>query len=161
MFHSRQRLATMRTTTNLSHVHLMLTEDALALLVKSVAGLMRVIWATALPVLAAIMKPKVSIDVHIESYILLSVCIAYSRAAETDQTAETCYDENYNAESCAPYADGGCPCPSGEERCGAYEGYLGYCTSVCCADDSGEFRISVIYFHSILRPISLRLLPRS
>eukprot|EP01082_Thalassiosira_pseudonana_P006863 g14965.t1 g14965 contig21:262136-264265(+) len=52
------------------------------------------------------------------------------------ETEETCYDENYNAESCAPYADGGCPCPSGEERCGAYEGYLGYCTSVCCPDDS-------------------------
>jgi hypothetical protein len=52
-----KRLATMRTTT-LSHVHLILTEDALALLVKSVAVLMRVIWATALPVLAAIMKPK-------------------------------------------------------------------------------------------------------
>ena len=50
---------------------------------------------------------------------------------------ETCYDENYNAVDCVPYADGGCPCPEGQERCGAYEGYAGYCVEpeFCCESD--------------------------
>lgn len=29
------------------------------------------------------------------------------------------------------------PCPEGEEKCGAFDGYAGYCTApeLCCADD--------------------------
>jgi hypothetical protein len=70
---------------------------------------------------------------------------------------ETCYDENYNAESCAPHSDGGCPCPSGEERCGAYEGYLGYCTSGACCDyeTEGEYRRAYRIIHLAFRVHSL------
>ena len=52
------------------------------------------------------------------------------------ETEEMCFDENYDPISCAAIADGGCPCPEGEERCGANEasGYLGYCAKVCCKD---------------------------
>jgi hypothetical protein len=31
---------------------------------------------------------------------------------------DTCYDDNYNAIGCVSYFDGGCPCPSGLEKCG-------------------------------------------
>jgi len=47
---------------------------------------------------------------------------------------EICLNENGDPESCAAFADGGCPCPEGEEKCGAIDwlGYLGYCTKACC-----------------------------
>lgn len=52
---------------------------------------------------------------------------------------ETCYDENWNVIGCEPYASGGCPCPTGQERCGfnAAVGLLGYCTEpeYCCEND--------------------------
>jgi len=47
---------------------------------------------------------------------------------------ETCYDENYDAVSCARYEDGGCPCPEGQQKCGADETYTGYCATLCCGD---------------------------
>lgn len=52
-------------------------------------------------------------------------------------TEETCYDENNNVIGCEPYESGGCPCPEGQEKCGAIPAwnYPGYCTAVCCADD--------------------------
>ena len=49
---------------------------------------------------------------------------------------ETCYDDD-GMETCADIASGGCPCPEGQEKCGAYDGFAGYCTDpeLCCADD--------------------------
>jgi hypothetical protein len=52
---------------------------------------------------------------------------------------ETCYDDSYNAVGCANYFDGGCPCPTGQEKCG-YDVALrnpGYCTDpeFCCEAD--------------------------
>lgn len=51
---------------------------------------------------------------------------------------ETCYDDSWQAVSCALISDGGCPCPEGQEKCGAYTAetnpwaedcsYAGYCT---------------------------------
>ncbi|KAL7489517.1 hypothetical protein ACHAW6_015194 [Cyclotella cf. meneghiniana] len=40
--------------------------------------------------------------------------------------------EFWNIVSCAPYAEGGCPCPSGQKRCGATDYFIGYCASLCC-----------------------------
>ncbi|KAL3775862.1 hypothetical protein ACHAW5_010156 [Stephanodiscus triporus] len=51
------------------------------------------------------------------------------------KTEETCYDETYTtAVSCALISDGGCPCPEGQERCGAdlANGCVGWCTDLCC-----------------------------
>ena len=51
------------------------------------------------------------------------------------KTEETCYDETYTkAVSCSLISDGGCPCPKGQERCGAdlENGCVGWCTDVCC-----------------------------
>jgi hypothetical protein len=48
---------------------------------------------------------------------------------------ETCYDEMYNAVSCAPIASGGCPCPvEGQVRCGgdASISFPGTCEDICC-----------------------------
>eukprot|EP00970_Alexandrium_tamarense_P008961 scaffold1760_cov131-Alexandrium_tamarense.AAC.1 len=72
-------------------------------------------------------------------------------------SSETCFDENHKPESCAPHADGGCPCPSGEERCGAYEGYLGYCTSDVCCDyeTEGVYRRAYRIIHPAFRVHSL------
>lgn len=51
-------------------------------------------------------------------------------------TEETCYDESWNQVGCASYESGGCPCPTGQERCGGVPewGYLGYCIDpeFCC-----------------------------
>jgi len=55
-------------------------------------------------------------------------------------TDETCveYDDGYNKpftdQYCAAIAGGGCPCPEGQERCGAdlENNLLGYCADVCC-----------------------------
>ncbi|KAL3783211.1 hypothetical protein HJC23_013554 [Cyclotella cryptica] len=47
-------------------------------------------------------------------------------------TEEPCFDEYWNIISCAPYAEGGCPCPAGQERCGVTDTFLGYCASLCC-----------------------------
>mmetsp|Transcript_20760 Transcript_20760/g.39422 ORF Transcript_20760/g.39422 Transcript_20760/m.39422 type:complete len:882 (+) Transcript_20760:148-2793(+) len=53
-------------------------------------------------------------------------------------TEETCYSEvTWEPESCALISEGGCPCPEGQIKCGAFPGYAGYCTEVCC-DDSIE-----------------------
>ena len=51
---------------------------------------------------------------------------------------ETCYDDNYDAQSCALIESGGCPCPEGMEKCGGTEDWAGYCTSVCCDAAAGE-----------------------
>ena len=51
------------------------------------------------------------------------------------KTEETCYDETYTkAVSCSLISDGGCPCPQGQERCGAdlENGCVGWCTDICC-----------------------------
>ena len=40
--------------------------------------------------------------------------------------------EYWNIISCAPYAEGGCKCPVGKERCGATDHHKGWCASVCC-----------------------------
>lgn len=47
---------------------------------------------------------------------------------------ELCMDADYNPTGCAAFADGGCPCPEGEVKCGGIpEWYIpGYCTEVCC-----------------------------
>jgi len=60
-------------------------------------------------------------------YCTSEVCCDY-------EEEETCYDEYYIATSCAKISEGGCPCPEGEEKCGAdaESGYSGYCTQVCC-----------------------------
>jgi len=57
-----------------------------------------------------------------------------------DATEETCYNDEWNAESCKAIAEGGCPCPEGEVKCGADEmyGYPGYCSAVCCDDATEE-----------------------
>ena len=47
-------------------------------------------------------------------------------------TQEQCYDENFSPVSCANVSDGGCPCPDGEVKCGAFQGYAGWCTPLCC-----------------------------
>ena len=53
---------------------------------------------------------------------------------------ETCYDESYSPVSCANIAEGGCPCPDGEEKCGAdvVFGWAGYCTALCCNWETEE-----------------------
>mmetsp|Transcript_29881 Transcript_29881/g.54213 ORF Transcript_29881/g.54213 Transcript_29881/m.54213 type:complete len:160 (-) Transcript_29881:182-661(-) len=53
---------------------------------------------------------------------------------------ETCYDENWVVLSCAQIAEGGCPCPEGEVKCGADEliGYTGWCTARVCCDHETE-----------------------
>jgi len=51
------------------------------------------------------------------------------------KTEETCYDETYTkAVACSLISDGGCPCPQGQERCGAdlENGCVGWCTDICC-----------------------------
>jgi hypothetical protein len=50
---------------------------------------------------------------------------------------EECYDDNWNVVDCVPYVDGGCPCPEGQEKCGAFQGYTGYCIEpeYCCEND--------------------------
>ncbi|KAL7466632.1 hypothetical protein ACHAXS_006928, partial [Conticribra weissflogii] len=54
-------------------------------------------------------------------------------------TEETCYSMiTGEAESCASILDGGCPCPKGQIKCGATEGYVGRCTKVCCDEFSAE-----------------------
>jgi hypothetical protein len=48
-------------------------------------------------------------------------------------TEDTCYDEITSEPSyCAKISEGGCPCPSGQVRCGMNEYSIGYCTDVCC-----------------------------
>ncbi|KAL7465812.1 hypothetical protein ACHAXS_006131 [Conticribra weissflogii] len=50
-----------------------------------------------------------------------------------DYVEETCYSQSTGqAESCAKIVDGGCPCPEGQIKCGAFGGYPGYCTDICC-----------------------------
>ncbi|KAL7489519.1 hypothetical protein ACHAW6_015196 [Cyclotella cf. meneghiniana] len=40
--------------------------------------------------------------------------------------------EYWNIISCAPYSEGGCECPPGQQRCGATDTFIGYCASLCC-----------------------------
>ncbi|KAL7489518.1 hypothetical protein ACHAW6_015195 [Cyclotella cf. meneghiniana] len=47
-------------------------------------------------------------------------------------TEQPCFDEYWNIISCAPYAEGGCKCPPGQQRCGANAIFIGYCASLCC-----------------------------
>lgn len=51
------------------------------------------------------------------------------------QLQEQCFDENYDVSSCALIAQGGCPCPEGQTKCGSTEKWAGYCTDVCCGAD--------------------------
>ena len=51
---------------------------------------------------------------------------------------EACYDYDTGLHTCADIAAGGCPCPEGEEKCGAVEGvYAGHCIApeLCCNDN--------------------------
>ncbi|KAL9183377.1 hypothetical protein ACHAXT_005164 [Thalassiosira profunda] len=49
------------------------------------------------------------------------------------KTEETCYDAlTGDATHCARLDEGGCPCPEGEERCGANDYSSGFCTRLCC-----------------------------
>lgn len=49
------------------------------------------------------------------------------------RTEEPCYDEaTGNPLTCVRYDKGGCPCPSGEMKCGESEYSSGYCTTLCC-----------------------------
>lgn len=68
-------------------------------------------------------------------------CIEHEYCCDWD-SEDTCYDDNWNVVGCVPYADGGCPCPEGQEKCGAlwpkfYE--AGYCTEFCCTDEQEEW----------------------
>lgn len=41
-------------------------------------------------------------------------------------TEETCYSQyTGQPETCSSLADGGCPCPEGQVKCGAVDGYPG------------------------------------
>ena len=58
------------------------------------------------------------------------------------KTEETCYDDAWSkAISCSLISDGGCPCPEGLVRCDAdlANGYVGYCTGVCCDWKKNEY----------------------
>ncbi len=48
-------------------------------------------------------------------------------------TEETCYSQNTGQpESCSSFADGGCPCPHGQFKCGVMEGYPGMLQFFSC-----------------------------
>lgn len=52
---------------------------------------------------------------------------------------ETCYSsDSFEPETCAPIAEGGCPCAEGEVKCNAVPeiGFLGYCTPLCCEEQT-------------------------
>lgn len=51
---------------------------------------------------------------------------------------QTCYDDNYDASSCALIEEGGCPCPEGQVKCGGTDDWAGYCTETCCDPTSEE-----------------------
>merc|ERR1719491_1682412 len=52
-------------------------------------------------------------------------------------TEELCYDGALFPDgTCVAYADGGCPCPEGEVKCGADDDWSGYCTTVCCDSET-------------------------
>ena len=54
-------------------------------------------------------------------------------------TEDTCFDEETSEPSfCAKITDGGCPCPSGQVKCGVNQYSIGYCTDVCCDWESEE-----------------------
>ncbi|KAL3788381.1 hypothetical protein HJC23_009187 [Cyclotella cryptica] len=68
-------------------------------------------------------------------FTIASVFLIHCAASEVKcdlATQEICYDENFYPVSCANITDGGCDCPRGEVKCGAFKGYAGYCTPVCC-----------------------------
>ncbi len=156
-----QKLATMRTTT-LSRAHLMLTEDVLALLVKSDAGLTRDIWVTA-PLCVAQMVP-VSLESVSSTFIQFFVLTHHVcfRVDNVSLSSETCFDENYNAESCAPISDGGCECDKGYEKCGADPSMNlpGFCTTgLCCLPGEGELEwaiaVAVLFHMRLIRSMVL------
>ncbi|KAL7444217.1 hypothetical protein ACHAXH_007228 [Discostella pseudostelligera] len=52
-------------------------------------------------------------------------------------TEETCYDDDEDGkvnQYCTAFAEGGCPCPQGQEMCNADQlnGFASYCAVVCC-----------------------------
>jgi len=49
------------------------------------------------------------------------------------------------------YDEGGCPCPSGEVKCGVSEYSSGYCTTLCC-----DWTIEQTCYDSNREPISCR-----
>ena len=49
------------------------------------------------------------------------------------------------------YDEGGCPCPSGETKCGVSEYSSGYCTTLCC-----DWTIEQTCYDSNREPISCR-----
>jgi len=48
------------------------------------------------------------------------------------QSEETCFDENWLAVSCSRIGEGGCPCLSPQIKCGAHDGYAGWCQDAPC-----------------------------
>ncbi len=68
-------------------------------------------------------------------------------------TEETCYshDGNYTPEYCAKLSDGGCPCASGEVKCGYGRYSSGYCTAVCC-----DPRTEETCYDGKLRPVECK-----
>jgi len=52
-------------------------------------------------------------------------------------TQETCYEytgDVFTKQYCKAISEGGCPCPDGQDKCGADPtmNYAGYCTDLCC-----------------------------
>lgn len=71
-----------------------------------------------------------SFTLILEDFLILALLIffsAYCARICCDQlTEENCFSPiTGEVESCALIADGGCPCPKGEVKCGATEGYSG------------------------------------
>jgi len=48
------------------------------------------------------------------------------------ETQDSCFDDNWIVTSCAPISDGGCPCKEGELKCGAMDGWAGWCHADPC-----------------------------
>ncbi len=63
---------------------------------------------------------------------------------------ETCYEDGHT-QYCALIADGGCPCPEGQIKCGATKGYAGMCGSclILVFDHRvyGILSLLPVYFH--------------
>ncbi len=78
-----------------------------------------------------------SISYHFDNFIYCPFTIVFCLCAINklgyctplcceDYVEETCYSQSTGqAESCAKIVDGGCPCPEGQIKCGAFGGYPG------------------------------------
>ncbi len=64
----------------------------------------------------------VNVEVVFHSYSFSGYC---APLCCNDYIEETCYSVTGQAESCALIADGGCPCPEGQIKCGSTIGYAG------------------------------------